>query len=492
VFRARLAALRPLPPGAASDQYFQHLAPVFTATRTAVDQVLDLNQDAMVRKSERAVAEAERMSATILGASLLALLAGFGLSVMLTDRLVQPLDALRVAVERIGAGDFGARVPVVGRDELAHLAITFNSMADRLDRYRRSSLGELLVVQQAAQSTIDSLPDPVMVFNAAGDVLIVNNAGEALFDRDSARGPTSMAQLDPTLRQAIESARAHALGGKGAYVLRLDEGVRLSTADGLGRYFLPRATPLYDERGSVTGATVILQDVTRLRRSDELKNDLVATVAHEFRTPLTSLRMALHLCLEQAAGPLTDRQADLLYAARDDCERLQRIVEELLDLARIQGGVMELRRRKVSARALLLDALEAQRVAAEARRLELTLTLDPELPEVEVDAERLQVVLSNLLDNAIRHSPEGGEVRLCAQPANGGVRFSVVDQGPGIPAAEREYVFEKFAQGATAPGSAGLGLSIAREIVAAHGGAIGVDSDIGQGSSFWFTIPRSQ
>ncbi|MGE0519753.1 MAG: ATP-binding protein [Candidatus Binatia bacterium] len=489
-YRARLDALRALPPAAALEQYFTSLEPAFTAVRAAVDRILELNQDAMVRKSERAAVEAEQMGATILGASLLALLAGIALSVMLTDRLLQPLDALRMAAHRIGAGDFGARVGVAGRNELAQLAETFNSMADRLDRYRRSSLGELLLAQQSAQSAIDSLPDAVVVFNAAGDVLIVNSAGEALLGAGAAASAAPLARLEPDLRQVIERARGHVLGGKGAYLPSgFDEAVRLRSGAGDDRYLLPRATPVYDERGTITGATVLLQDITRLRRVDELKNDLVATVAHEFRTPLTSLRMALHLCLEQAAGPLSERQADLLYAARDDCERLQRIVDELLDLARIQGGAVALRRRGVAVRSLLVDALQAQRTAAEAHSVELSAAIDPDLPQVDIDEERLLVVFANLVGNAIRHSPQGGEVKLCARAEDGRIRFSVIDQGPGIPADERKHIFEKFAQGRMEPGAAGLGLSIAREIVVAHGGTIGVDSELGRGSTFWFTIP---
>ncbi len=108
------------------------------------------------------------------------------------------------------------------------------------------------------------------------------------------------------------------------------------------RYFLPRATPVYESRGVIVGATVLLQDVTRLRRFEELKNDVVATIAHEFRTPLTSLRMAVHLCTEQVAGPLTEKQAELLHAAREDCDRLQAMVDDLLDMSRIESGRVEL------------------------------------------------------------------------------------------------------------------------------------------------------
>ena len=134
------------------------------------------------------------------------------------------------------------------------------------------------------------------------------------------------------------------------------------------RVLLPRATPIYGEDGTVAGAAIVLQDVTRLFRFDELKNDLVATVAHEFRTPLTSLRMAMHLCTEEAVGPLTPKQADLLFAAREDCERLQVIVDELLNLSRIESGTIELHRRRTDPGALVDMAIEPHRAAAEQAR----------------------------------------------------------------------------------------------------------------------------
>jgi signal transduction histidine kinase len=295
---------------------------------------------------------------------------------------------------------------------------------------------------------------------------------------------------DPAVRAALERARDHVLGGHGSYVPRgFEEAVRVAAPDG-DRYFLPRATPLYAEHAGVTGVTVILQDVTRPRRFDELKNDLVATVAHEFRTPLTSLHMAIHLCLEGAAGPVTDRQADLLHAARQDCERLQTIVDEILDLARLQAGKVELRPRPTAPAALVTEAVEAQRGAARQRGLTINAEVLPSLPEVNADPERVQIVLGNLLANAVRHSPEGATVTVRARPVERGVRFEVADAGPGLAAEHRDRVFDKFFRVPGTPkGGAGLGLSVAKELVEAHGGTIGVESEFGRGATFWFTLP---
>jgi NtrC-family two-component system sensor histidine kinase KinB len=257
------------------------------------------------------------------------------------------------------------------------------------------------------------------------------------------------------------------------------------------RAFLPRATPLLSESGTAVGLTVLLQDVTRLRRFDELKNDLVATVAHEFRTPLTSLRMAIHLLIEQTAGPLTEKQADLLYATREDCERLQSIVDELLHLARIQGEQITLDQRPTSPASLIETAVEAQRAAAAERHVQLETAVLPGLSDVRADRERVQLVFTSLLTNAIHQSPPHALVRVRALPGQEGVRFEVIDAGEGVPKELQSAVFEKFFQAPGAASASGLGLSIAKEIVEAHGGQIGVESEPGRGSTFWFTLPTA-
>lgn len=476
---------------AARTYFFAELEPTFAAVREAADAILAMNQDAMVRKSERAQREAARMNAVMLLAALAALLIGGLLSMATTTRLLQPLGLLTQTVRRIGEGEFDARTNIPGRDELAQLASNINAMGARLSQYRRSSLGELLLAQQASQAAIDSMPDPVVVFDVGGGLLNVNRAAETLLGLSiESTVIDALSSLEPSLRAVLERVRSHVLGGKGPYIPKgFEEAVRVAAPDA-EHFFLPRATPVYSEAGSIAGASVVLQDVTRLRRVDELRNDLVATVAHEFRTPLTSLRMAIHMCLEQTAGPVTDKQGDLLYAARDDCERLQAIVDELLDLARIQGGRIGLNRQLIAPAALVEAAVDAIRSAAEERQVVVRTTLLPGLPDLLADRERLQLVLSNLLTNALRHSSKGGTVQVRARQADDGVRFEVTDTGPGIAHEYQRSVFEKFFRVPGAPsGGAGLGLSISKDIVEAHGGEIGLQSEPAAGCTFWFTVP---
>ncbi|HEU4383835.1 MAG TPA: ATP-binding protein [Anaeromyxobacteraceae bacterium] len=484
-----LDAVLAAPSGARLDRYFDTFVPAAHQVERAAEEVLAINQDAMQRKSAQARRSAERTTALVVAIAIAAVLAGALGSAWLTARLLQPLAAFSQTVRRIAKGDLDARARVARKDEIAALAQEFNTMAEKLRQYRSSSLGELLQAQRASQATIDSLPDPVLILEASGAVLNLNAAAGVLFPR-SGGAPPSAAALEPELRETVERVRAHVLSGKGPYTPHgFDEAVKVEGADG-ARRLLPRAAPLYSEEGAVTGATIVLQDVTRLMRFDELKNDLVATVAHEFRTPLTSLRMAIHLCAAEAVGPLTEKQADLMFAARQDCERLQAIVDDLLDLSRIQSGRLELSRAAVAPEELVAAVVKEHRAEARAAGIELSGIAGEHVQRVDVDRERIELVLSNLAVNALKHTPRGGSVEISAVEGEGLVRFEVKDTGPGIAREYHARIFEKFFRvPGVAAGGVGLGLYLAREIVEAHGGRIGVESAPGMGSRFWFTVP---
>lgn len=480
------------PPAEAEPIYFGELEPALTQLESATKEITDVNQDAMVRKSDRTRKSAANINAVMLAVTLAAFALGIFASVYLTNRLTRPLAVLTQAVRRLGEGDVAARARVGGSDEIAQVAGEFNTMAQRLAEYRSSSLGELLQAQQSAQAVIDALPDPVIILKLDGALLNVNRAAESLLGISADAPPDSLATADPIVRDTIARMRQHVLDGKGAYVPKsLDESIAINTREG-PRQLLPRANPVQGEEGGVAGIGVVLQDVTRLRRFDELKTDMVATVAHEFRTPLTSLRMAIHLCVEGVVGALTPKQMELLLAARDDCERLQDIVDDLLDLSRIQAGRIELHRRAVSSASLIERAIDEHRDVAKDARVSLSVGAPTIDRPVSADPDRVHLVLTNLLQNAIRHTPADGLVEVRAAPDDAAVRFEVRDSGPGIPAEYLPRLFERFFRVPGAPsGGAGLGLYICKEIVEAHGGRIGVESDPGQGAIFWFTLPAA-
>jgi two-component system, NtrC family, sensor histidine kinase KinB len=470
-------------------RYFDELLPASHSVREAAEAVLVLNQDAMVRKSEQARRIAQWSVGALAAISLAGLMIALYTSTAMTRLWLRPLSVLGQATRRIRDGDLAARAGVEGEDEIAQLAADFNAMAERLQLYRASTLGELLRAQRAAQATIDSLTDPVLVLGVEGELLHANRAADVALRVDVESG---MGALDPAVRSIVERVAQHAALGKGPYVPRgLAEALRIATPEG-DRNYLPRANPLYSDEGDVVGATLVLQDVTRQIRFEELRNDLVATVAHELRTPLTSLHMAIYLLAEQRVGELTDKQADLVYAAREDCERLETTVDDLLDLSRIQAGRLELRLQDIEIETLIHDALAAQSGWAAQRQVRLRSEVLPGLGEVRADRDRIQLVFANLLANAIRHSPAESAVTVRATVDGRIARFEVIDCGEGIPHGYHEAIFEKYFRLPDAASSgAGLGLFIVREIIRAHGGRIGVESQAGKGSAFWFELPRA-
>jgi signal transduction histidine kinase len=489
-YRAAVAEVRKAPDASGLDERsFTTLWPAFVAVKDAADRILTLNQDAMMQKSDRAQRVAGEWNTLLVVISIAGLVLGLIASSIMTSRVLRPLGVLGQTARRLGEGDAAVRARVDSGDEIGELARELNTMAERIQKYRQSSLGELLEAQLAAQATIDSLPDPVLVVALDGELRHANQAAEAVLKARAEAGVSALAKLDPAIRSIVERMRQHIAAGHGSYVPRgLEEAVKIATGDG-ERVLLPRAAPLYAEEGDVVGATIVFQDVTRLHRFEELSNDLVATVAHELRTPLTSLRMAVHLLAEQAVGPLTAKQGDLVFAAREECDRLQSIVDELLDLSRIQADRIELRLASHDPEALVREAIEAQRSAAAARDVQLRSELLPDTPEVTVDRERILLVLANLIGNAIRYGPAGGTVTVRATPQGGVLRVEVHDEGAGVPAEYRQAIFDKYVRVPGAPaGGAGLGLFIASEIVHAHGGAIGVDCQPGHGATFWFTV----
>jgi len=472
-------------------RYLDVLAKGFLRVKDSADKILAINQDAMVERSEAQRRKSELAKTVTYLAVLAALLLGLLASGSLVAAALRPVAVLGQAVRRLGEGDLGTRVLVNDSGEIGQLARDFNAMADSLRTYQQSSLGELLQAQASAQAAIDSLPDPVLVFGADGALLNANRIAEALLGvRLDAEAP--LAPTPPEVRAVVDRVRTHVLAGEGPYIPRgFDEAVLVSSADG-ALALLPRASPVLGEGGGVLGATVVLQDVTRLRRFDELKNDLVATVAHEFRTPLTSLRMAIHLCVEGAVGPVTEQQLDLLTAARQDCERLQRIVDDLLDLARIRAGLLELSPVPLEVASLLEEALAGVRTLAEQAGVKLSARAEPGSESLVADKERLELALQNLLSNAVRHSTAGGEVTLLAAPADGAIRFSVQDKGEGVAPEHQPRLFDRFFRVPGAKGgSAGLGLSIVKDVAEAHGGTVGVESTPGQGSTFWLSVPTA-
>jgi signal transduction histidine kinase len=329
---------------------------------------------------------------------------------------------------------------------------------------------------------LTSAPDPMFVVSRDGAREARNPAAERLARSPDFSGGLPAA-LDEPLRRVLDS---------GEHYLPTDYACAIVLRTGReDRHFLPRILAIGDDLTEFKGAAVILQDVTKFRLLDDAKTNLVGTVSHELKTPLTSLRLAVYLLLEQRLGPMAQAQIDVLETAREQADRLLRIVDDLLDLARLESGSSALSRSEVRVAELLADmAREAEPHLAGAGQ-RLVVSCGKTVGTLLADVDRLRHVFINLLTNASKYAPHGSTVTLYAESAPFGfLRCGVRDEGPGIPPEAVPNIFDRFYR---VPGSprkgAGLGLAIAREIVMAHGGTIGYARATGGGSDFYFDLP---
>jgi two-component system, NtrC family, sensor histidine kinase KinB len=454
-------------------------------------EILRINRENMEQARDEA-REIARSALVTFGVSLAVVsLLVVGVGWYLLRTILGPIRAVTEAAHAIGvSGQFDRPVPVFGRDELGRLAVAFNAMTRELRKYRRSNLDRLMRAQKTAQATIDSFPDPVLVVDPGGHADLANPAAQALFGV----GPTAEGEPGPVWQppEPLRQPVADALQLQRSYQPdQFEQAIsfRLGSED---RIYLPQVRPIRDPEGNTLGAAVVLNDITRFRLLDQFKSDLVATVSHELKTPLTSVRLAVHVLLEEAVGPLTPKQTELLIDARDNAERLLALIEQLLALARLQRPQNRATVEPEDPLQLLRRAADGVRPRAEDKHVELEVSAGQPLPMVAVEPARMEQALGNLLNNAVTYTSAGGRVALSAAVGpNGGIELTIADTGVGIPAEYLPHVFDRFFRipGQSDEAGTGLGLAIVKEIVTAHNGEISCESEPGKGTTFRITLP---
>jgi NtrC-family two-component system sensor histidine kinase KinB len=409
-------------------------------------------------------------------------------SMRLSRGVLQPLTSVTSSIRQVGEGNLDQMVPVLSKDELGVLATSFNQMAAQLRQYKANTSEELMRLTMTIRSTLASFPDPIFVLNSQGAVEFRNPEADQLAVKLLFSGVT---RLPKKVDEQVEQVRAD---GRDYLPTLFKDAIKFHL-DGQDQYFLPRIVLLRDDNREVFGVAVILENVTRMLLLDDVKSNLIATVSHELKTPLTSVRMALYLLHEKAVGGLNDKQSDLVLTAREDADRLLRTLNDLLDLAKLEQGSTQLELNRVAPSELTGNAVREMREIANAASVILKTDISPNLPEVQIDRQRMDYVITNLIANAIKYSPKGSEIVVRVdigkmRTGQTAVRFSVKDQGSGISTDHQEHIFERFYRvPGTKKSGAGLGLSIAREVVTMHRGEIGVISQPGQGSEFFVLLP---
>ncbi|MCX5839456.1 MAG: ATP-binding protein [Deltaproteobacteria bacterium] len=464
----------------------QELPALSRQVTNAADEILQMNQNNIHEANDRArrqAAEAQqRMYIFLLFGAAIA--AAFML--LIGKWILHPIQRLIRSTEVIRDGNLDLVIPAGSHDEIGRLSEAFNDMTTSLREFRRSNQAKLARTQEAAQETFNRLPDAVAILDLDGKVEISTVSAKNLFGLK----PGARVEETPVLHL---SRLFHNIIEEGTEKHQEEQKLFQFFIQGEERFFHADAAPMTDRQGQLTGVILVLKDVTERRHVEEIKGGLISTVSHQLKTPLTSIRMAIHLLLDEKVGPLTPKQVELLLAAQEDSDLLHRILSKLLDISRIESGRTQMAFHPVSPHTLVMDTMEPFRRVAQEGGIEMEINIPHDLPDVCVDMGQIGHVFSNLLSNALRYTTPGGKITVTAEMEDSMVRFFVTDTGSGIPHQFLQRIFEQFYRvpDQKSETGTGLGLAIAKEIVEAHGGNINVESQEGEGTTFSFTLKRA-
>jgi PAS domain S-box-containing protein len=467
---------------------------LLASIRTDLYRIMNMNMLAIQRKSDIAIANANNATTLISITGTLCFLIAFILLVNLPSNIANPIKELSLSIKQIANKKYSERVHFEHHNEFGELALSFNAMAEKLQEYNNSNLAKLMIEKKRVETLINNMHDPVIGLDENLKILFVNEEAiniiglpyEALIGRDALQ----LAVNNDLIRMFIQDFSKHQL--KESAIIKSPIKI---FANGKEGYFekenIPiHITPTGENIPQFIGYVIVLRNVTAYKELDFAKTNFLATVSHEFKTPISSIRMSLSLLDNNKIGYLNEEQKILLQSIQEDTSRLLKITGELLNLTQVESGNMQLDITSVAPSQIIGMALNATQTQAENKGIKLNYLLKQDLPLVKVDKDKITWVLTNLITNAIRYSYENSFILIDSEVSDNKVIITVKDQGQGIPSEYLDKIFDRYFR---VPGNntegTGLGLAISKEFVEAQGGKVYVKSDYGAGTKFTLELP---
>ncbi|MDX9666159.1 KinB sensor domain-containing domain [Pseudomonas sp. P5_152] len=412
------------------------------------------------------------------------LIIGFITAHGIARRFGAPIEALAKAADNIGQGNFDVTLPLSPAAEMNLLTRRFGIMAEALREHQATNVDELLAGQQRLQAVLDSIDDGLLMIDRQGQLEHMNPVAQRQlgWDDDRLGLALGVALQRPELDEQLQ------LVLRGGSLERAPDDLSIEV-DGESRLLTYSLTPVSHTEGHILGAVMVLHDVTEQRAFERVRSEFVLRASHELRTPVTGMHMAFGLFRERAHFAEDSRETDLLDTVNEEMQRLMQLINDLLNFSRYQNGLQKLTLAPCNIDDLLEQAQGRFLERAHEQGIELLVEIQTPLPRLQADQLQLERVLDNLIDNALRHTSEKGQIRLQARRHGERVIVSVEDNGEGIAYGQQGRIFEPFVQVGRKKGGAGLGLALCKEIVQLHGGRMGVYSRPGQGTQFYLALP---
>jgi NtrC-family two-component system sensor histidine kinase KinB len=490
---SQLIVLHHSEPGKAVGFYHETVFPAFRSVRDACGELREINEKTMFQVSDQAQLIAHRAIWSLAVIGIIVVGAGLGFSLVLSSRVTRPLRQIMEAAQKVAERDYDVEITTDSSDELGRLVAEFNAMVRKIKAFHNLDIKQVVAEKQKSEAIIRSIDDGIIVVDAEFKVTDLNPMAEQALrmQPQEARGRhflevVKSEELFHYVKQSVASGLPPAIE-EGQDVFAVARNHERS-------YYQFSVTPVHAGAGSLPGVVVVLRDVTKLKELDRMKSEFIMTASHELRTPLTSIGMSVGLLFESAMGRLNEKEQELLAAAQEEVQRLKALVNNLLDLSKIEAGKISIDSQRTPVSLLFEKAAAVLKTQAERDSIELTCELRQDLPSIRADANKITWVLTNLISNALRYTTPGGHIRLSAEQIGPHLHVSVADDGAGIPYEYQARIFDKFVrvEGDQSAGGSGLGLAICKEIIRAHGGTIWVESVPGEGSTFTFTVPVAE
>ena len=446
-------------------------------------KISDVNMQAIVRKNEQAKKTADEVYSYMVFIATVCALVAFSFIINFPRTISEPIQQLTEGLREITRKNYEPRLEVDRKDEFGEMAQAFNQMAEKLDEYEHSNLARMIFEKRRTETIINQMNDAIVGLDEKNNLLFINSVASELLGLDIrlivGRYAPDVALKNDLLRTLLNDEPS-------AKPLKIFANERES-------YFAKETFEVKNEEQRI-GRVVILKNITPFHDLDQAKTNFIATVSHELKTPISSIKMSLKLLQDERVGALNEEQKNLLTHIHDDSQRLLNITGELLDLSQVETGNIQLNFKTIQPKEVVDAAVEALRFAAEQKQIVLQINLALTLPAIHADLDKTAWVLMNFLSNAIRHSPEKSVIEISAKvdKEKKQVEFSVKDEGKGIESKYQQRIFDRYFQVPTngqAKTGTGLGLAISKEFIDAQNGHIGVESELGSGSRFWFQLP---
>lgn len=467
--------------------HYNTLTPFFQRLTDNCFWLVEENQKQLHQVARQTKKASNEAIIAVLIASVVAVVLSIAAMVQFTRRIIEPAERLTQTVHQIGRGRLDLKIDVQTQDEIGELSREFNKMTERLRKFEEMNIEKILLEKQKSEAIVESISDAIIVCDVENTVQHMNATAEKLLriQEHNALGKNiDELNIDTRLINILKNPEHSELIYQPYLQFQLN---------GRVVYLRPRVTTISSPHGGKGGVVLVLQDVTQFKELDKAKSDFMATVSHEFRTPVTSINVGVDILRQHLLGPLTPAQEELLLSFKQDCDRLTKLVRDLLQLSKLESGKYERSEEIVVLKSVIETAVKPLQLQFKEKGVNFELMIDPNLPNLVGDEQLFSWVISNLVHNALKYTDVGGSVELTAKNLGNEVLVSVKDTGKGIPPEFLDKIFDKFVQVKqsfdTTPGSVGLGLSIARDIVEIYGGKIWVESEVNKGSIFSFRLP---